>query len=80
MHVRVDEPGQQQPAAQVGDRLLRVLGVQRRERAAGVDDAVPDEQPAVLFGGQRVGGIPGERVTRGVDDGATKKRHKMPHD
>ena len=79
MHVGVDESGQQQPAAQIGHRLLRVLGVQRGERAAGVDDAVTDQQSAVLLGGQRVGGIAGERVP-GVSMMVPRKSvTRMPH-
>src|SRR5205823_12641897 len=40
---------------------------QLRERAAGPDDAVPDQQRAVL--GQRGRRVPGERVTGRVDHG-----------
>ena len=36
------------------------------KRAPGADDAVPDQQRAVL--GQRVGRVAGERVARRVDD------------
>ena len=35
VHVGVDEPGQQQPAAQFGDRLVRVFGVAATAKGRG---------------------------------------------
>ena len=66
VHVRVDEAGDQQPAVEPSDRLVGVLGPQRREAAPGADDALPHQQRADL--GQRVAWIPRERVTRCIDD------------
>src|SRR6185312_13774157 len=55
------------------DRLAGVGGAQLRERAAGADHAVPDQQRAVL--GQRGRRVPGERVAGRIDDGRGVDRH-----
>src|SRR5208337_5286599 len=65
--VGVDEAGDEQPAVQPGDRLAGMRLAQRGERTPSADDAVPDQQSAVL--GQRFARVTGERVARRVDDG-----------
>ena len=51
MDVGVDEARDEQPAVQAGDRLAGMRVAQRGERAPAADDAVADQQRAVL--GQR---------------------------
>ena len=45
VHMGVDEPGQQHPAAQVLDRFVRVVGPEIGYSAAGDDGAVPYDEP-----------------------------------
>src|SRR5580693_3302958 len=52
-------------------------GAQRGERAPGADDAVLDQQRAVL--GQRGRRIPGERIARRVNHVSSIYGHCFPH-
>lgn len=72
VHVRVDQAGQDDAAAQVHHVHAGVGCAKVGERAAGGDHAVGDEQAAVLLGAQ-----PGrvEEPARGVQDGASVERH-----
>jgi len=70
MHVRVDEAGQNQAVAPVGDRGLWRLVPHVIERPAGDDPPVADEKPSV--------GVPNERrriVTR-IGAGVRERRAK----
>ena len=73
VHVRVDEPRQHQPLAQVDDLVIRVLGEQRAGRPAGHDDAVAHDDGGVRLGAQVVAL---EGALRGVEEGAEEDRHR----
>ena len=78
VHVRVDEPRKEQTLAQVEDRLVEVLRPHRVERAARRDDAVADEQPAVVVGPERAAG---EGARRRVEHAGPEDRHgRVPGD
>ena len=69
VHVGVDEPGQQQPAAQVDDVLVRVLGAAPRRTARGRRSprrgpaAPPSARPRSASAGRRANGSPGVSMT-----------------
>ena len=60
----------------MGHRFLGMRSSQGGKGAPGDDEPVTDQQAAVLIGGQGVGGIAGEGVARGVDDGGAKQCHE----
>ena len=76
MDVGVDEAGHQQPAAQVNHGLGGISQAQHGKRTAIDDQAVLDQEAAVLVDGHRVCRISVERVTRGVHDGAAVQGHR----
>ena len=76
MHVGVHESRQQQPTGQLGHRLPGMRGSQGGKGATGDDESVMDQQSAVLVGGQCVGGVAGEGIARGVQDGGAEQCHE----
>ncbi len=74
VHVRVDEPGQQQAGAKVDDGLVVVLASKLRVRPALDDPAVDDEQPRV---GVRLQRPAAERVVGGMQHLGAVQRHAI---
>ena len=73
MDVGVDEPGQEQAAAQVDDLLHRVGPGDLRDGAAAANHAVLHQDSRVVVGAQRAAG---ERALRGVEHRRAVDRHR----
>ena len=72
----IDEAGQEHPAAQVGDRLVRMIGSDPPVRAAGDDHPVAHEDATVLICGQGIERVADERVAGSVDHRRPIDRHR----